>query len=415
MLEYIPLLIALLLLSSFFSSAETAFLSLQRLKLEHYVREGLAGAEAVSRLLKTPRKLLSAILVGNNLVNTGAAIVGGIIAQQVVAGGFGALLAALTVTALLVVFGEVVPKTIALQHNFALSRVYALPMTLWTQVTQPVVALLEGLARAILALLGAAEREEQQVTEAELRMMIGLSAETGTIVEEEAELLTRVFHFGDRQVHEVLVPRTETVWLPRGMTVRDFYKVFAETPHSRFPMYEGDLDHVIGIIGIKDVLRAIALGEMKEDDPVERVLRPAFFVPETKVIAELFREMQAQGHQMAIAVDEWGGTAGIVTIELLLEEMVGRVRDELLPPEEEEIKTIDAGVLEVDGSLSVEEAREELGIDIPEGPYDTVAGFVLSVLGHIPREGEFVILDGHQITVTEMKGLKIESLRITRV
>jgi putative hemolysin len=288
-------------------------------------------------------------------------------------------------------------------------------MTLWTQVTQPVVALLEGLARAILALLGAAEREEQQVTEAELRMMIGLSAETGTIVEEEAELLTRVFHFGDRQVHEVLVPRSETVWLPRGMTVRDFYKVFAETPHSRFPMYEGDLDHVIGIIGIKDVLRAIALGEMKEDDPVERVLRPAFFVPETKVIAELFREMQAQGHQMAIAVDEWGGTAGIVTIELLLEEMVGRVRDELLPPEEEEIKTIDAGVLEVDGSLSVEEAREELGIDIPEGPYDTVAGFVLSVLGHIPREGEFVILDGHQITVTEMKGLKIESLRITRV
>lgn len=414
MLEYLPLLIALLLLSSLFSSAETAFLSIQRMKLEHYVREGRSGAQAVAKLLETPRKLLSAILVGNNLVNTGAAIVGGIIAQQIVSGGFGALLAAVTVTALLVVFGEVIPKTLALQHNFTLSRIYALPLSLWTTLMQPVVALLDGLARTLISLLGGAERNEHEVSEAELRMLIGLSAESGSVAAAEAELLDRVFHFGDRQVHEVLVPRTEAVWLPKGTTVRDFYQVFAEKPHSRFPMYDGSPDSVTGIIGIKDVLRAVARGEMTEDDPVERVLRPAYFVPETKVVSELFREMQALGHQMAIAVDEWGGTAGIVTIELLLEEMVGRVRDELLASEEE-IREIDHETLQVDGSLSIDEAREELGLDIPDGPYDTVAGFVLSVLGHIPREGEFVVLDGSQITVEEMRGLKIESLRVTKV
>jgi putative hemolysin len=415
MLEYVPILVILLILSSLFSSAETAFLSLQRMKLEHYVREGRSGAQAVANLLERPRRLLSAILVGNNLVNTGTAIVGGLIAQRIVSGGVGALLAAITVTILLVIFGEVAPKTIALQHNFALSRAYAIPMTIWAKLMRPIVAVLDALARVIMSILGGdGESEERRVSEAELRMLIGISAETGSVAEAEAELLHKVFQFGDRQVHEVMVPRTETVWLPKGTKVRDFYQVFAEAPHSRFPMFEGDLDHVQGIIGIKDVLRSVARGEMDEDDPVDRVLRPTYFIPETKGIAELFREMQAKGHQMAIAVDEWGGTAGIVTIELLLEEMVGRVRDELLASEEE-IRTIDAETMQVDGSLSVDEAREGLGLDIPEGPYDTIAGFVLSVLGHIPREGEFVVLDGHQITVAEMRGLKIESLRVTRV
>jgi putative hemolysin len=414
LLEYFLILVALLVLSSLFSSAETAFLSLQRMKLEHYVREGRPGARAVSRLLERPRRLLSAILVGNNLTNTGAAIVGGLIAQRIVSGGVGALLAAITITVLLVVFGEVGPKTVALHHNYALSRVYAIPLSLWTRLMTPVVSLLDLLARSLIRILGGeAERERMEVSEAELRMLIGISVEAGSVEEAEAELLNKVFHFGDRQVHEVMVPRTETVWLPRGTTVRDFYQVFAGAPHSRFPMFETDPDHVIGIIGIKDVLRAVARGEMNEDDLVERVLRPGYFVPETKFVAQLFREMQAGGYQMAIAVDEWGGTAGIVTIELLIEEMVGRVRDELLAVEEE-IRTIDRDITQVDGSLSIDEAREGLGLDIPDGPYDTVAGYVLSVLGHIPREGEFVILDGCQITVAEMRGLKIESLRVTK-
>jgi putative hemolysin len=251
------------------------------------------------------------------------------------------------------------------------------------------------------------------VSEAELRFQIQLGAEAGSVAEEEAELLDRVFHFGDRRVHEVMVPRTEAVWLPRTTTVQDFYGIFAQHSHSRFPVFDESPDDVIGVIGIKDILRAIATGRLKPDSRIETAMRQAYFVPETKLVGELFREMQANGSQMAVAVDEHGGTAGIVTLEQLLEEMVGSVGDELQPPEVE-IKPIDETTAEVEGSLSIPEARDELGIDIPDGDYDTIAGFVLSLLGHIPAEGELIPLDGHRISVVEMKGPKIERLRVTR-
>ena len=413
-MEYVILLIGLLILSAFFSSSETAFLSLQRLKLEHYVREGRPGAPAVASLLEHPSKLLSAILIGNNLVNTGAAIVGGIIAEKIVSGGLGALAAALTVTALLVVFGEVSPKTVALNHSFGLSRFYAVPMSIWARLMQPVSALLDLISRAIVRIFGGEDSGSGvSISEAELRMMIGISSEAGEVEAAEAELLHRVFTFGDRHVHEVMVPRTEAVMLDRHATIADFYATYERSPHSRFPVFEETPDKVAGILGIKDVLSALSGGEATPSSPIEPLMRDGLFVPETKLIGELFREMQTTGSQMAVAVDEFGGTAGIVTLEQLLEEMVGQVRDELAPGEAE-ITLIDENTTDVDGALSVEEAREELGIDIPEGPYDTIAGYVLSILGHIPKEGESVNVAHHRILVAEMRNLKIELLRVTR-
>ncbi len=413
-MEYVALLVVLLILSAFFSSAETAFLSLQRLKLEHYVREGRPGAQAVSALLAQPSKLLSAILIGNNLVNTGAAIVGGIIAQKIVSGGLGAVVAALTVTALLVIFGEVSPKTVALNHSFRLSTAYALPMSVWARLMRPISAMLDLLSRGLVRIFGGDEGGGVSISEAELRMMIGLSSEAGEVEEAEAELLHRVFTFGDRHVHEVMVPRTESVMIDRHATVADFYATYLRSPHSRFPIFEESPDKVVGILGIKDVLTAISSGDVTAVSPIEPLMRQGLFVPETKLIGELFREMQATGNQMAIAVDEFGGTAGIVTLEQLLEEMVGTVRDELASSDVE-ITLIDEHTTEVDGALSVEEAREELGIQIPEGPYDTIAGYVLSLLGHIPKVGETVTVDRHRIAVAEMRNLKIELLRVTKL
>jgi putative hemolysin len=231
--------------------------------------------------------------------------------------------------------------------------------------------------------------------------------------EHEAELLDRVFHFGDRHVHEVMTPRTEAVGIEKQATLADFYAVYGGAHHSRFPIYDESLDSVVGILVIKDVLTRLAAGEIDMSSPVEPLARQALFVPETKLIGELFREMQASGDQMAIAIDEFGGTAGIVTLEQLLEEMVGQVRDELWP-QEAEIMPIDERTTQVDGSLSIEEAREELALDIPEGDYDTVAGYVLSLLGHIPKVGESVTLDGYRIMVAEMRGLKIELLRVIK-
>jgi putative hemolysin len=221
-----------------------------------------------------------------------------------------------------------------------------------------------------------------------------------------------VFHFGDRRVHEVIVPRTEVVWLEKGNALRDFYGVYAESLHSRYPVFDESPDKVIGVIGIKDVLRELATGRADDDTLVDTLTRPAYFVPETKLVGELFREMQTQGIQMAIAVDEFGGTAGIVTLEQLLEEMVGPVRDELRP-EEAEITPIDEHTIQVEGTLDIAEAREELGLDIPEGEYNTIAGYVLSELGHVPREGEVAIIGKHRITIAEMHGPKIERLLVT--
>lgn len=234
------------------------------------------------------------------------------------------------------------------------------------------------------------------------------------MAESTGELLERVFHFRDRLVKEIMVPRTELVWLEKGTPLRDFYQTFAGALHSRFPVYDESIDNVVGIVGIKDVLRALAQGELDESAPVDQVMRPALYVPETKPVGGLFSEMQEGGHQMAIAVDEFGGTAGIVTMEMLLEEMVGRMVDELGKPEREFV-AIDERTTELDAGLSIHEANEELGLAIPDGDYETVAGFVLSVLGHIPREGEQVQGDGFRMVVAEVQGVKIERVRVTKL
>jgi len=244
-------------------------------------------------------------------------------------------------------------------------------------------------------------------------MLIDIGAEEGAFGEQEAALMERVFRFHDRRVNELMVPRTEVVGLEAGTTAEDFYKTFNETPHSRFPVYRESLDSIIGVVNIKDVLRAVAQGRAGEETPIDALVRPAYSVPETKLAGELLVEMQERRAQLALVVDEYGGTAGIVTLEILLEEMVGPVVDELGRPEPE-FQTIDERTVRVDGGMSVHEARAELDLPIPEGDYETVAGYVLSLLGHLPAEGEQVESDGLEITVTEVDERKIEQLVITR-
>ena len=395
------------------NSIEIAVVAANRLRIRHLAEAGSVRAKALLGLHEHQERFFAAIVLLQNVFSFGASVSGAFVANEWfgAAGFFGALV---VVPYLITQFGEVTPKVLAAHASEGYALAVGVPASALTRLLSPMVVAL-GYIPSLLsrALFGVRLQAGPSVTEAELRMLIDIGAEAGSFEEAEAELLDRVFHFGDRRVHEVMVPRTEVVWLELGTSVRDFYATFADHPHSRFPLFEGSPDRVLGIVGIKDVLRAIATGVMTVDSGVDAVMRPPFFVPETKLVGQLFREMQANRSQMAIAVDEFGGTAGIVTLEQLLEEMVGSVGDELHPPEIE-IKSIDAMTVQVDGSLSIEEAREELGIDIPEGDYDTIAGYVLSLLGRIPIEGESVPVDGHRITVVEMKGPKIEALRVTK-
>jgi len=395
------------------NSIEIAVVGANRIRVHHLAEGGSRAARALERLHREQERFFAAIVLLQNILVVLAAAMGTLVGAEV-AEAAGVAAATVLVAIGTALFGELIPKVLAARAKEGFALAVALPAEALTQVLGPLVQAL-GYIPGVLsrALLGVRLEAGPSVTEAELRMLIGISAEAGSVEEEEAELLDRVFHFGDRRVHEVMVPRTEVVWLPRESRLSDFYAVYAQTPHSRFPVFDESPDNVVGILGIKDVLAALSAGRVTGESGVEALVRPAFFVPETKLIGELFREMQAQGSQMAIAVDEFGGTAGIVTLEQLLEEMVGPMRDELRPAEVE-IQAIDEYTTQVDGSLSVEEAREELGIDIPEGPYDTIAGFVLSRLGHIPQEGEQLAVDDLRLTVAVMKGPKIELLRLTK-
>jgi len=395
------------------NSIEIAVVGANRIRVRHLAEGGSRSAQALERLHGHQERFFAAIVLLQNVLVVLAAAMGTLIGAEV-AGAAGVAVATVLEALALALFGELIPKVLAAHASERFALFVAVPAEALTQVLGPFVQAL-GFLPGVLSrrILGVRLEAGPSVTEAELRMLIEVSAESGTMAESEAELLDRVFHFGDRRVHEVMVPRTEVVWLPRESRVSDFYAVYAETPHSRFPVFDESPDQVVGILGIKDVLAALAAGQIGAGSSVEALTRPAFFVPETKPIGELFREMQASGTQMAIAVDEFGGTAGIVTLEQLLEEMVGPMRDELRPAEVE-IQAIDEYTTQVDGSLSVEEAREELGIDIPEGPYDTIAGFVLSRLGHIPKEGEQLTVDDQRLTVATMKGPKIELLRLTK-
>ncbi|MEX1255094.1 MAG: hemolysin family protein [Dehalococcoidia bacterium] len=396
------------------NGVEIAIVGASRIRTRHLAEQGKRSAQSLERIRAREDRFFTAIVLFQNLFVVIASTMAGLLAVDI-AGGWGLILSTVIVTAGLALFGEVTPKLLAVRAADRIALAVARPTEMVTAVLRPITAVFSAAPNLLSRLLfGTDARVTPTVSEAELRMLIDIAAEEEAVGEEEAELMERVFRFYDRRANEVLVPRTEVVWLEAGTSIAEFYGVFDATPHSRFPVYRDTIDNVVGTVNIKDVLRAVAQNRASPDTPIDGLMRAAYFAPETKLIGALFVEMQERRQQIAVIVDEYGGTAGIVTLELLLEEMVGRVVDELGRPGEE-FQTIDERTVRVDGGMSVHEAREELTLPIPDGDYETVAGYVLDTLGHIPKAGETVQGDGYRITVVEMKGRKIEQVVVTRL
>jgi putative hemolysin len=390
------------------NAIEIAVVASSRLKVRAAAEEGQRSAKALARLKASQERYFGVVVILQNVSIFLASTAGTVIAVDSF-GTWGYLASLIAIPLIAAEFGEYTPKVMAARTPERLAFAAALPVELLVRVSTPLIN-----ALAVIPNLFGRGAVSHTVTEAELRMLIDIGAEEGAVGAGEAELLDRVFHFHDRRVNEIMIPRTEVVWLERGETVREFFETFDQAPHSRFPVYHDDVDDVVGIVSIKDVLRALAKREVTEESPIETLIRPATFIPETKLVSALFWQMQDERQQMAVVVDEYGGVAGVVTLELLLEEMVGRVVDELGQPTEE-FSAIDEHTTRVDGRMSIYDVREELELDIPEGDYETVAGFVLEQLGHIPRVGETVTLDGYRLTVSDVKGVKIESVVITKL
>ncbi len=300
---YLVLLIVSLMLSAFFSSSEIAFFSLQRVRVEQLVSTDVKGAARVARLIQRPDRLLSIILLGNNLVNTAAVALATVLVVS--AWGEGSIwIAVVGLTVILLVFAETTPKTIAIRHAERLSIVFARPIEVLLWVFIPIVFLLTWMASGITRLVGGTPVSRFLVNEEEIRTMISVGHKEGTVEETEARMLHKVFEFGDRPVHEVMVPRTEVVWLEKGIKLVDFFKIYVESPLSRFPVYEENTDNVVGVLSVKDVLMAEAKDAINEETTIDDLIRPAYLAPESKCISELFTEMRDKNYRMAVVVDE---------------------------------------------------------------------------------------------------------------
>jgi putative hemolysin len=409
------LLVVCVVLSAFFSSAETAFIYLPRIKVTHMVNSKVKGAPRVARLVEQPEKLLTTVLIGNNLVSTAAAALATIIAVSFLKEGQAVLLSTVGVTLLLLIFSEVTPKTIATRHTERLALLYARPFELISQILSPAAKVISWIASPLAHLVGGPTVAHSLIGEEEIRSAISAGMEEGTVEEAEAAMLHKVFRFGDIQVAEVMTPRPEVVGLEMGETLKDFQTTYIASPHYRYPVYRDNLDNIVGIIITKDVLMAQAQGKLMADSPLDSLVRPAYFVPESKRLNVLFAEMQRHAHTLAVAIDEFGGTAGIVTVEHLAGEIVGHFGEDLTKLTSQVVH-IDQNTLEIDAGISVEKANAELGLALPEADdYQTVAGFMLSQLGHIPHPGEQLTHNHLRLMVTEMQGLRIEKILVTKI
>ena len=411
----LALVAVFLVFSAFFSSSEAAFLSLQRTRITHLVSIGVPGAQRIANMISQPERLLSTILLGNNLVNVAfTSVVTVSVVTYVGEGneGRGVAIATFVATAVLLLVGEIIPKTVAVKKSERVAFIYASPLK-WTEyLLLPFILVLQWITRRLNAMLGDAT-DRGSITEGELRTLIDIGEAEGTFEAAEAEMLENVFQFGDQQVREVMTPRNEIQSLQRGSTFQEFLEVYAENAHTRFPIYDDSPDNIVGIISAKDILKRLAAGDIEINHSATDELRVATFVPETKHISELFDELRQSGNQMAMIVDEFGGMAGLVTLKRLLEVVVGPVGEEG-EALEEEYRAIDKNTFIVDGGMSIQEASEELAIELPEGEYETVAGFVLDVLGHIPSEGEAFERDNLKFEIVRMEYLKVEQIRVTK-
>ena len=409
----LALLAVCLGLSGFFSASETAFIALPRARLMHLVRSGRPGAERVSHIIQRPERFLATVLLGNNLVNTAAAALATVLALNLITNKSLSVLAATGgVTAFLLLFGETLPKNVAWRRSERVAFVVSRPIRLVELALSPLVTLLQLFTTMTNRLLGISS-VTPQMGEEEIRTLIAAGAQTGTVEAGEAALLEKVFRFGDRQMREIMTPRPEIVWTEQGDTLKEFLEVYSEHSHTRFPVYDGTIENVLGVLSVKDVLANLEI-HLENGSIVTNQLRPALFVPETKSVSETFAVMQKGGHSVVLTVDEFGGIAGLATLKQMMAVIVGQMGEEGLAPEEA-VTALGLDSFRMDAGLAISDINEELDLKIPEGDYQTLAGFILDRLGRIPEEGDVMEYGDLRFTIKVMERVRIEEVELRRL
>lgn len=401
-------LFILLALSAFFSASETALMSISKIRVRHMVEENMHKADLIQRLIDSPNKLLGAILVGNNIVNIGAsAMMTSLAIKYFDSAGVG--IATGVTTLMVLIFGEITPKSLAAQYSEKFSLAVSKPIAAVVVVLYPITHLVMFFTNFLIRLLGGnTNKTVPFITQEELLTMVNVSHEEGVLEGEEREMIHNVFEFGDTHAKDIMTIRPDVVAVDIDITYDELMAVYKEEQFSRIPVYGESHDHVEGILYVKDLL---FFDGNRDEFKITNFIRPAFYTYEFKMTAELFKEMRDNRIGMSIVLDEYGGTVGIVTIEDLVEEIVGDIADEY-DDEEQEIEVIKEDEFIVDGSSRLETVNEMIGINLESEDFDSIGGFVIGLIGRLPEIGETVEYDTIQFIIEAIDKNRIEKIRI---
>lgn len=402
-------IIILLCLSAFFSSSETALTTVNQIRMRTLADNGDKCAARVLHVTGNPGKMLSAILIGNNIVNLSASSISTSLAIHLF-GNTGAGIATGILTFLILIFGEVTPKTMATIKADSMSLTVAAPIGFLMKILTPVIFIINKLSLGLMFLLHVNIKDAQKkMTEEELRTIVDVSQENGVIEHEERDMIHNLFDFGDAEAKEIMVPRIDMTFVQADATYQEVLDIFRQDMFTRLPVYEDSTDNVIGIINMKDFL-------LQNDTPefsVRNLLREPYFTYEHKNTADLFLEMRKSSISLAIVLDEYGVTAGLITLEDLLEEIVGEIRDEYDADEEDDITRISDREFYVLGSANLNDVSEALSLHFTSDDYDTIGGYCLGLLDHLPEKNEIILTDNNiLLRIDRMEKNRIERIYI---
>ncbi len=416
-ISFIIIIICLILIA-ILSSSEVAFIAVNKLKLRHLIEKGNSRAKTVQKIREEHDRFFSAVILSGNLLTIFATSIGTAIALNFFGEESGIIVATIVMTVLTVVFGELAPKTFALSHAERIALAMAKPLAIYIKIIAPLVWVFSRLSNLIIRRVNGGEIKPASpfLTEEEMKAMISIGEEDGTLEKEEKEMLHNVFEFGDKGVSEAMVPRTEITAIAEDAVVADVLNLVSEKGYSRYPVIKGTVDNIIGILFVKDIVRKMAEEEVSSKAPIRDFLRETYYIPESKMVTALLDEMQKKKFHIAIVIDEHGGTAGLITLEDIMEEIVGGLQDEFETIEaEKEVEIVDERTILVSGSTGIDEMDELIGVEIESEDYNTIGGFIFGLFGHLPKVGDQLRYKDVKFLIMEMEGKKIEKIKITRI
>ncbi len=399
-------IIILLSLSSFFSSAETAFTTVNKIRIRSLIESGNKRAEKVEKIIGNSGKMLSAILIGNNVVNLSASTLTTSLVIKLW-GNYATGIATGIITLLVLIFGEISPKTLATHYSEKIALAYAPVIASLMYILTPVIFIVDNLAGMFLKLFGVdSTSAKHSITEAELRTFVDVSHEDGVIEQDEKEIIKNLFDFGDSKAKDVMIPRIDMTLIDVEADYLDVINTYKETKYSRFPVYSETPDNVVGILYIKDLITAPTGQAFK----LKNILRQPFFVYEQKNTSDLFKEMQKNSISIAIVIDEYGSSVGMITTEDLLEEIVGDIRDEYDQDEEEEFMQLAPDTYRIDASYKLDDINNEIGSNLQSDDNDSIGGYITEKLDRIPKAGERFAIDNFEFIIENATKARIDSV-----